>query len=119
MTKMVVIGASLNPLRFSYQTVKLLIKYKFDVVSIGIRHGYIENCPILFGKPSIYDVHTVLLYLRPEKQKDYYNYIVELNPKRVIFNPGAENTEFSKMLNKKDIEVVYNCSLIMLNSENF
>ncbi|MBN1253221.1 MAG: CoA-binding protein [Bacteroidales bacterium] len=117
--KTVVIGASPNENRYSYKAVKLLSLYSHPVVPIGIRNGSINNIEIIKGFPEIKDVHTVTIYVGTDRQSEYYNYIISLNPKRVIFNPGTENPEFYKILETKNIKVVQNCSLVMLNSDLF
>lgn len=115
----VVIGASPNPERFSFKAVKLLNSYKHPVEAVGIRDGKILNIEIQKGKPKLEDVHTVTLYLGAQRQPAYYEYIFSLNPKRIIFNPGTENTEFYSMAQKKGIEVIEHCTLVMLNSGTF
>lgn len=119
MYSMVVIGASTNPSRYSYHAVKLLIKHNYNVVPIGIKNGSIENCLIQIGQPAIADVHSVILYIGLEKQKSYYQYILDLKPKRVIFNPGTGNVEFAGRLDEQGIEVVFGCAIVMLNSGIF
>ncbi len=114
-----VIGASPNPSRYSYKAVRLLKKYKHEVIPLGIRKGMIEDEEIILGRPLFKDIHTVTLYVGPERQKDYYNYIFSLNPKRIIFNPGTENMEFINVAKEKNIETVMNCTLVMLNSGLF
>ena len=114
--KTVIIGASPNKTRYSYKAVKLLSIYSYPVVPVGIRTGMINNIEIIKGKPEVENVHTVTLYLGFARQADYYDYILSLNPKRVIFNPGTENSEFYQILEEKNIEVVKNCTLVMLNA---
>ena len=74
---------------------------------------------IIVDRPIIKDIHTVTLYLNPDNQKDYYDYILQLSPKRIIFNPGAENQELIELAMKNNIEVSIACTLIMLNSNNY
>ena len=76
-----------------HKAVKSLVRHGFDVVPVGIRNGAIMWQKIIIGKPEIKDIHTVTLYLNPKNQEEYYNYIIELAPKRIIFNPGSENQE--------------------------
>ncbi len=116
MPKTVVLGASPNPSRFSYKCVKSLIRNNYEVVPIGIRKGIIQDVEIMVGKPEIYDVHTVTLYLGSKNQPEYYEYILSLNPKRIIFNPGTYNEELIDLAKKNHIETVIDCTLIMLHS---
>ena len=119
MKKVMVLGASPNKRRFSYSCVKSLLRHGYDVVPIGKRSGEIDEVNILTDKPQISNLDTVTLYLNSENQKDYYDYILGLKPNRIIFNPGAENSELKKMAENKDIDVVEQCTLVMLNSGNF
>ena len=105
MHKIVVLGASPNPERVSYKAVKSLIRRNYPVVPIGIRPGIIQSLPIVTGKPVIDEIHTLLLYIGPARQKEYYDYIISLKPKRIIFNPGTENSELINLCKENKIEV--------------
>jgi len=117
--KTVVIGASPNENRYSFKAVKLLLRYSHEVIPVGIRDGIISNLEIIKGKPDIKDVHTVTMYVGSKRQNEYYDYIISLKPERVIFNPGTENPKFYSILKTKNIEVIQNCTLVMLNSSKF
>jgi len=117
--KTLVLGASPNISRFSNKAVILLDSYGHEVIPVGIRKGNINGIDIIKGKPEINDINTVTLYVGPEKQKDYYDYILSLNPKRIIFNPGTENNDFIDLANKNNIETIENCTLVMLNSNKY
>lgn len=119
MKKTLVLGASPNPIRFSHKAVKSLVRHGFDVVPVGNKNGTIMWQKIIIGKPKIDDIHTVTLYLNPKNQIEYYNYIIELAPKRIIFNPGSENQELIELAMKNNIEVSIACTLIMLNSQKY
>jgi len=112
----VVIGASTNPLRISYQTVKILTGKNFDVIPIGIRDGKINGCTIQTVLPKIENIDTMILYINPDKQRDYYQYVIDCNPKNVIFNPGTENEEFADILEKNGINTVFDCAINLLNA---
>ncbi len=117
--KTIVIGAVPKPERFSYKAVVLLKRYEHEVIPIGIRKGQISGSEILTGKPYVNDVHTISLYIGIQNQPEYYDYIFSLNPKRLIFNPGTENSKLSFMAKEKHIETINNCTLVMLNSGVF
>ena len=119
MKKTLVLGASPNPIRFSHKAVKSLVRHGHDVVPIGIRKGDIMWQKIIIGKPNLKDIHTITLYLNPENQKEYYDYIIQLTPKRIIFNPGSENNELIELAMKNNIEVSIACTLIMLNTNKY
>lgn len=117
--KTLVIGASTNPQRFSYLAIKSLVKNHVDVVAIGLREGEVEDVPIVVGKPSLENIHTISLYINPERQRGYLDYFISLNPKRIIFNPGTENGELIKLARKNNIELVFGCTLVMLNNGSY
>ncbi len=117
--KTVVIGASENPERYSNRAVKSLLRHEQEVVAVGLKEGEIDGVKILTGKPAIENVDTVTMYVGPAHQKDWYDYVLSLKPKRIIFNPGAENPEFEKLAEQNGIEVVEACTLVMLSIGNF
>lgn len=117
--KTLVIGASIKRERYSNKAIRLLRQHDHPVEAIGLREGVIRDVIFKTGTPPLSDIHTVTLYVRPERQHQYYSYIVDLKPNRVIFNPGTENKELIKMLRSEGIEVVENCTLVMLNSGLF
>jgi predicted CoA-binding protein len=119
MSKTVVLGANPDSSRYSYKCVKSLMKHGHEAVPVGKKEGRIEGVEILTGKPQITDVHTVAVYLSPENQKEYYDYIFSLKPIRIILNPGTHNQELIDLAKEKGIEVVLDCALILLSSDMF
>jgi predicted CoA-binding protein len=117
--KTLVIGATPNPNRYAFRAVRLLSNYGHEVIPLGIRKGNIENHEIVLGKPELTDIHTVTLYVGAERQPEYYDYILGLKPKRIIFNPGTENEEFIDLARQNNIETIEDCTLVMLNSGIF
>src|SRR5215211_2110617 len=114
--KTVVLGASDNPARYSYLTVKKLQAYKHPVVAIGKKRGRVGSVDIETDHMPVSSVDTVTLYLNPTRQKEYYDYILEINPKRIIFNPGTENQELIRKAKENGIEPVIGCTLVMLSN---
>lgn len=117
--KTVVLGASPNPARYSFQAVKKLKLNGHEVVAVGFRPGVIVDTFIKKDKPKIEDVHTISMYMGAERQAEYYDYIISLHPQRVIFNPGTYNESFMNTLIDKQIEVVDGCMLVMLDENSF
>jgi len=115
MKKTLILGATTNPSRYGNIATKRLKSYGHEVVPVGIREGDIEGVPILLGQPEVNDVDTVTLYLNPKRQEAFYDYILSLHPKRIIFNPGTENPELVKLAKENDIEVEIACTLVMLS----
>lgn len=114
-----VIGASLKPFRYSNMAINRLRDYDHEVKAIGLREGKVRDVEIETGHPDFSDIHTVTMYVNPNRQPDYYDYITGLNPKRIIFNPGTENPEFEKIANEKGIETIQGCTLVMLSVGTF
>src|SRR5690242_11752866 len=100
MKKTVIIGASPNPSRFSYLAAERLLEHGVQFVPVGIKKGNVFGKEILDLRlqPEISDVNTITLYINPAHQREWYDYILKLNPERVIFNPGTENQELEKLL---------------------
>ncbi len=119
MKRTLVLGASTKKERFSYLAMKSLTENKIDFVAVGAKEGEAFGVTIKVGKPEETDIHTVSLYLNPERQKDYYDYILNLKPQRIIFNPGTENGEFFKIAREHNIDVVLGCTLVMLHNKSF
>ncbi len=113
--KVLVIGASTNPDRYSNRAIKLLNKHNHEVIALGLRKGEVDGITIQTDKSSIEPVHTVTMYVGARNQPEYYDFIKNLEPKRVIFNPGAENPELEAILKKAGVTVENACTLVMLN----
>lgn len=117
--KTVVIGASEKPGRYANMAVHRLLHYGHEVIPIGLKPGIIEGIRILTGTPEIKDVDTVTLYIRPQLQPALYDYILSLQPKRIIFNPGTENDELALKAMSKGIETEEACTLVMLSTGGY
>lgn len=119
MKKTLVLGASENPERYSNMAIQRLSAHAHPVVAIGRKAGEVNGIPIITAHPNEQDVDTVTLYLNPVAQKDYYNYILSLHPKRIIFNPGTENEELEQLAKENGIEAVEACTLVMLSTGQY
>ncbi len=114
--KTLVIGASEKPERYANMAVRLLREYDHSVLAIGLREGVIGDVPIQTGQPQFEDVDTVTLYVGPQRQDPFMDYVVGLKPGRVIFNPGTENPMFQAKLKQNGIEPIEACTLVMLRT---
>jgi uncharacterized protein len=117
--KTLVMGASPNPLRYSNKAIKRLLSNGYEVVAIGKRETEIEGILVVMGMPAIRDVHTITLYLGPDNQEEYLEYMISLKPKRIIFNPGTYNRKLETMAREAGIEVLQDCTLVMLDMDDF
>ena len=117
--KTLVLGASKNPDRYSFIAINRLRKYGHPVVAIGRRQSVVADVPIDVERSVFPDIDTVTLYLNAQNQKQYYDYILSLHPRRLIFNPGAENDELYDLAEKNGIKPVEACTLVMLSTGQF
>jgi len=119
--KTVIIGATPNPARYAFLAAQFLKQAKHEFVPVGIKKGEVQGQPILqiADKPEIRDVDTVTMYIGPQRQPPWYDYILSLKPRRIIFNPGSENPQFAKLAESKGVEVVEACTLVMLRTRQF
>lgn len=115
----VIIGASVNPERYSYKATMRLKQYGHTVYPIGLKEGAIEGTPIITSKPNLSDIHTVTLYIGQQNQAAWQDYILSLKPKRLIFNPGTENKSLFDLASEKGIECIEACTLVMLSVGNY
>jgi predicted CoA-binding protein len=115
----VVIGASPNPERYSYLAVTRLRAHGHPVIAIGQRAGAIGDTPVIEEHPQTEGVDTVTLYLNPLRQQQYYDYILSLKPKRIIFNPGTENPELMQLAETNGIRTQPACTLVLLSTGQY
>ncbi len=113
--KTLVFGASTNPQRYSYLAVNELVNKGHDVVAFGIKKGTVAGIEVDNELKNYSGIDTVSLYMNPQRQETYYEYILSLNPQRVIFNPGTENQEFWDLLKENKIEFERACTLVLLS----
>lgn len=116
----VVLGASAKPQRYSYKAVKLLLQYNHIVIPVHPKLVQIEALKVL---PSLSDidtpVDTLAMYIGAERSHLLLDEIIALKPKRVIFNPGTESTIIEDKLTEEGIHFVHDCTLVMLQSNQF
>ncbi|MBL4939183.1 MAG: CoA-binding protein, partial [Lutibacter sp.] len=98
--KTLILGASINPSKYSYLAINRLVANGHKVNAIGTKEGIVEGVKITTAKEKFRDIDTVTLYLNAKKQAEFYTYIIDLKPRRVLFNPGTENSFFEKLLIK-------------------
>ncbi|WP_369047773.1 CoA-binding protein [Tenacibaculum sp. UWU-22] len=118
-TSTLVIGASENENRYSNLAIRKLSEKNIHVIALGLRKGKIGNVIIETEKKPFKNIDTVTLYINPIQQKMYYEYIINLKPNRVIFNPGTENSEFEKLLSKNKINYQIACTLVLLSINQY
>jgi len=117
--KTLVLGASQNPARYSYLALKSLNSKNYPVVAIGKRKGKVDSIEIDIQQRPVSDLDTITLYLNATNQKQYYDYILSLHPKRIIFNPGAENHELKSLASANGIKTMEACTLVLLSTGQY
>ncbi len=117
--KTLVLGATAKPERYANKAIAMLVENGHSVIAIGQNAGEVAGIKIYTKAIPLSNIDTVTLYLNPMRQKDYYNYIVETKPKRVIFNPGTENPEFYQLLKLNNIKVEVACTLVLLATNQY
>ena len=116
MKKTLILGATDNPDRFAYRAAHSLVRHGHPIALVGIKKGTVAGQEILNGRPAVANVDTVTLYVGPRNQVEWYDYILSLQPKRIIFNPGTENPELENRAREKGIQTVEGCTLVMLSA---
>lgn len=117
--KTLVLGATSKPDRYAFKAITKLTAAGHSVIAIGQNAGEIGEIKIQTKMIPLANINTVSLYLNPLRQKDYYNYIVEAQPKRVIFNPGTENPELYQLLDLNGIKYEIACTLVLLATNQY
>mgnify|MGYP002660847967 FL=1 len=117
--KTLVLGASTKPERYAFKAINMLVDKGHSVLAVGQNAGEVAGVKIQTKAIPLKNIDTVTLYLNPTRQRDYYNYIVEAKPKRVIFNPGTENPELYQLLQLNGIKVEVACTLVLLTTHQY
>jgi predicted CoA-binding protein len=120
MKRTLVLGASPNKERYSNKAVLSLSEKGHPVFPVGLRDGKIGEHSILTNAPLLEDIDTVTLYVGPQNQPKYYDYIIhQIHPKRIVFNPGTENEELVLLAQQQGIKTEIACTLVLLSIDNY
>lgn len=116
-----IVGATTNPSRYAYSAAQLFYEKGVEFIPIGIKSGQVFGKKILDlrEKPPLGEIHTITLYIGPQNQGEWIDYLISLKPQRIIFNPGTENMEFAQKAKNEGIEVLFVCNLVMLSTGQF
>jgi predicted CoA-binding protein len=117
--KTLVLGATTKPERYAFRAINMLVEKGHTVLAIGQNTGEVAGVKIHTKTIPVKNIDTVTLYLNPARQRDYYNYIIEAQPKRVVFNPGSENPEFYQLLELNNIKAEVACTLVLLATNQY
>jgi predicted CoA-binding protein len=119
MKKTLILGASTNPARYSYLVANKLARKGYPIVNVGRKKGEVAGVEIEPPEHIYDDIDTITVYVGPQNQSSYTDYILKTKPKRVIFNPGAENPDFAAQLQEQGVETIEACTLVMLNTGQY
>ncbi len=117
--KTLVLGATTKPERYAFKAINMLVEKGHTVLAIGQNRGEVAGVKIHTKTIPVKNIDTVTLYLNPARQREYYNYIIEAQPKRVVFNPGSENPEFYQLLELNNIKAEVACTLVLLATNQY
>ena len=117
--KTVVLGATDNPSRYAYIALHKLLRYGHEVVPVSLKKGEVAGMPILSKDDAVTDVDTVTLYVGTNNLPYWFDYIINLKPRRIIFNPGTENQELENLAREKGIQIQHNRTLVMLSGGSY
>ncbi len=112
-------GASENVQRYANMAIRKLLNHGHEVVAFGSKKGNVEGIAIDDTLQDWKAINTVTLYLNPKNQEPYYDFILQLNPKRVIFNPGTENSVLQHTLREHNIAFEEACTLVLLSTGQY
>lgn len=117
--KTLILGATTNPARYAYLAAHRLVAAGHEIVNIGIKKGESAGVEIQPAGAVLPDIHTITLYIGPQRQPEYYDYLIETHPERIIFNPGTENPELEALAKQHGIEVLRACTLVLLSTGQY
>lgn len=117
--KTVIIGASEHSNRYSYIAANRLVAHGHPIVPIGLKPGRVAGTQIITDHPVLDGIDTVTMYINPMRQPAFYDYLLSIKPKRVIFNPGTENEELEELLQQQGIQTIEACTLVMLSTGQY
>ncbi|TWR24273.1 CoA-binding protein [Mucilaginibacter achroorhodeus] len=113
--KTLILGATPDPSRYAYLAANRLVSHGHSIVNVGIKTGEVAGVKIEKPETIHTDIDTITLYVGPQNQPPLYDYIIKTKPKRIIFNPGTENSELRRMANENGIDTDYACTLVLLS----
>lgn len=118
--KVLILGASPKPDRYSNMAQKMLMDSGYTVYPVSPKGGKIYDVPVLTNLNAIdKTIDTVTIYINASKLEGYVADIIKLAPRRVIFNPGTESLKITKRLEMAGIQILEGCTLVMLRTGQF
>lgn len=110
-----IVGLSNKPDRYAYRAAKMLKAYGHQIEAFGLKAETVLDVPVKTVWEEIQTrPDTVTLYVNPARQTEMMPHIIQLKPRRIIFNPGTENPEFECLAQKAGIQTEIACTLVLL-----
>ena len=119
MKRTIILGATTDSSRYAFLAANKLARFGHQIIKVGIKSGEVAGVPIERPELIHEDVDTITMYVGTQNQGPLYDYILNTQPKRIIFNPGTENSELEKLAEQKGIEIVLGCTLVMLSTGEY
>lgn len=115
-----VLGASPKPARYANQAIRLLLEKGYHVTPIHPKFEEIEGLKVANELDQVHQpIHTLTLYVGPERLASQIDDLIAMKPQRVVFNPGTESADFQQALDQAGIEWFEACTLVMLRTHQF
>jgi len=119
-SRVLVLGASEHPHRYSNQAARQLLLAGYPLWLLGSRPGLIEGHPITTAWPDEdHGIHTITIYIGPDRLESQLESISKLKPQRIILNPGTEDTKHIQRFVNQGIKVEEACTLVLLATGQF
>ena len=117
--KTLVVGASTNPERYSFIAANMLKSYGHEIILLGKKEGEVAGSQIETNQKQFEEIDTITMYVGAKHQPELYDYLLELKPRRIIFNPGTENPVFEEKAQQAGIAVEEACTLVLLSTHQY
>jgi len=114
-----VVGASPNPERYAFKAITQLRQHNHEVFAFGPRSGIVSGVEIQHSLPNANEIDTITLYVGPDRQAELIDALINLHPRRIIFNPGTENPVFETKARAAGIQTEQACTLVLLATQAY
>ncbi|MFN0050157.1 MAG: CoA-binding protein [Cytophagales bacterium] len=117
--KTLILGATSSAEKYAYKAAEKLVSSGYGIVPVGIREGTVFGRKILNSRDLQPEIDTITIYLSPQNQIEWYDYIINTKPRRIIFNPGTENLDLAQLAHEHNIATENACTLVLLGTNQY
>ena len=115
-----IVGASNKINRYSNKALKLLVEKGHIVFPIHPRLKEIDGVKVFLSLKDIPDkIDTITFYVAQNTSSMMTSDVISVSPKRIIFNPGAENPNLLQKAQENNIDAINACTLVLLSTQQF